>query len=67
MLRHSFATHLMEKGVDLRLIQSLLGHQQLKTIEIYTHISDRSLYRVKSPLDDILEHNTKQNNNLQKH
>ncbi len=54
MLRHSFATHMLEQGVDLRYIQTLLGHESTKTTEIYTHISKRSLAKIKSPLDRIL-------------
>ncbi|WP_100629937.1 tyrosine-type recombinase/integrase [Algoriphagus formosus] len=52
-LRHSYATHLMEAGTDLRIIQSLLGHQSSRTTEIYTHVSNRTIQTVKSPFDDL--------------
>lgn len=55
MLRHSFATHLLEQGIDIRYIQSILGHESSKTTEIYTHVSRKSLARIKSPLDVILQ------------
>ena len=52
-LRHSFATHLLEKGIDIRYIKDILGHFSIRTTERYTHVSKEKLIQISSPLDDL--------------
>ena len=52
-LRHSYATHLHESGLDIRYIQELLGHRSSRTTEIYTHVTNKGFLDIKSPFDNL--------------
>ena len=53
LLRHTYATHLHKGGTEIRYIQELLGHQSSRTTEIYTHVSNREIKEIRSPIEDM--------------
>lgn len=65
-LRHSYATHMLENGVDIRYIQELLGHSKPETTMIYTHVAQKDLHKIKNPLDTAIERITSNSNDYKK-
>ncbi|KAA5824205.1 tyrosine-type recombinase/integrase [Algibacter amylolyticus] len=65
-LRHSYATHMLEQGIDIRYIQELLGHSRPETTMIYTHVTRKDLQEIKSPLDNVVKKLSLQDNNDKK-
>lgn len=54
VLRHSFATHMLENGTNIRIVQELMGHEDAKTTQVYTHVMNKDLAGVSSPLEKLL-------------
>lgn len=65
VFRHSFATHLLEDGVNIRTVQTLLGHQDVQVTEIYTHVMDKSIAGIHSPLETLEKQRLTDSNNHQ--